>query len=206
MTKKEEEKAAQGADQRIRIKKYPNRRLYNTATSSYIVLDDIVELVKSGTEFVIEDAKTGEDITRSILNQIIYEREADGNNHHFPLDVQKQLIAMYDDAYGRMMPDYLRESMNVFVSERDRMKETFKEIVDYNSRAVAQFNENMARQNMEVFSRTFEFFQNMSGMSKPENQDGTLSEKPGEAGKKAANLDDIQAQIDDLQKRLKDMK
>ena len=90
--------------QAILIKKYPNRRLYNTSTSQYIVLEDIVALIKEGTPFVIEDTKTGEDITRNILNQVIYERETAQNDYLFPLDVQKQLIMMYDDAYSKMMP------------------------------------------------------------------------------------------------------
>lgn len=190
----------------IRIKKYPNRRLYNTQTSAYIVLDDIVDLVKAGTEFVIEDTKTGEDITRSILNQIIYEREADGGNYHFPLDVQKQLIAMYDDAYGQMMPNYLRESMNVFVNERDRMKETFQEIVDYNSRAMAQFNEKVTEQNMEVFNRTFEFFQKMSGMAVPMADAPKSENENQDATDKDQHLEEIQSEIDRLQERLKSLK
>ena len=188
----------------IRIKKYPNRRLYNTSTSSYIVLDDIVKLVKDDANFVIEDTKTGEDITRSILNQIIYEREAEGSNYHFPLDVQKQLISMYDDAYGQMMPDYLRESMNVFVSERERMKETFQEIVDYNSRAMAQFNDNIAKQNLDVFNKTFEFFQQMSGMKAMNT--GSEEGESAEETRQADKLEDIQKQINDLQERLKEMK
>ena len=96
-------------DDIIIIKKYPNRRLYNTATSTYIVLDDLVELVKSGKPFEIRDTKSGDDITREILNQIIFERETGKSNFHFPLEVQKQLIGMYDDTYGKMMPSYLKE-------------------------------------------------------------------------------------------------
>ena len=97
-------------DGTVLIKKYPNRRLYTPATSTYIVLDDIVDLIKSDVAFVIADTKTGEDITRSILNQIIFEQEIKPSDFHFSLDVQKQLIAMYGDAYGKMMPDYLSES------------------------------------------------------------------------------------------------
>ncbi|MEM9279015.1 MAG: polyhydroxyalkanoate synthesis regulator DNA-binding domain-containing protein, partial [Pseudomonadota bacterium] len=190
----------------ILIKKYPNRRLYNTATSSYIVLDDIVTLVKGGTLFRIEDAKSGADLTRSILNQIIYEREPGQTNYHFPLEVQKQLIMMYDDAYGKMVPEYLRESMRVFVSERDRMKETFEEMVNFNSQTMARFSENIAKQNLEVFNRTFEFFQNMSGFQASRKE----TEKPVETGQKPgdreAELTEIQNQIDALQERLKSLK
>lgn len=187
----------------ILIKKYPNRRLYNTATSSYIVLDDIVELVKSGTEFVIEDTKSGEDLTRSILNQIIYERETANADYHFPLDVQKQLILMYDDAYGKMMPEYLRESMNVFVAEREKMKSAFEEMVSFNSKTMAQFGENLAKQNLEMFNRSFDFFQSMSGLGKTEETDGKDVEPGGKSGDNPAALKAIQDQIDALQKQLK---
>lgn len=185
----------------ILIKKYPNRRLYNTATSSYIVLEDVVELVKSGTEFTIEDTKTGEDLTRSILNQIIYERETAQVDYHFPLDVQKQLILMYDDAYGKMVPEYLRESMNLFVNERDKMKSTFEDIVSHNSKTMAKFGEQIAEQNLEFFNKTFEFFQSMSGMPTSANKSTTSDDSA--AAEKKSKLEDIQAQIDALQKQLK---
>lgn len=187
----------------ILIKKYPNRRLYNTATSSYIVLDDIVELVKSGTEFVIEDTKTGEDLTRGILNQIIYERETANADYHFPLDVQKQLILMYDDAYGKMMPEYLRESMNVFVAEREKMKSAFEEMVSFNSKTMAQFGENLAKQNLDMFNRSFDFFQSMSGLGKSGEVDGKDVEPTIKSGENSADLKTIQDQIDALQKQLK---
>ncbi|MEM7214357.1 MAG: polyhydroxyalkanoate synthesis repressor PhaR [Pseudomonadota bacterium] len=190
----------------VLIKKYPNRRLYNTATSSYIVLDDVVELVKSGVSFKIEDTRSGDDLTRSILNQIIYERETAQGNYHFPLDVQKQLILMYDDAYGRMVPEYLRESMKVFVSERDRLKETFEEMLNFNTQTMAQFSENMAKQNMEVFSRTFEFFQNMSGLPTPGAGNKEAAESNPKDAERMRELEDLQKQINSLQQQLKALK
>ena len=185
------------------IKKYPNRRLYNTATSQYIVLNDIVDLVKSGNEFIIEDKKTGEDITRSILNQIIYERETAYEDYHFPLDVQKQLILMYDDAYGKMMPDYLRQSMQVFVAERDRMQNALDEMFTYNSKTMTQLGENLAKQNMEFFHRAMDFFQSMSGISRNAQNHGDEGNKSDAKQKK---LKDIQDQIEALQAELKSLK
>ncbi|MEM9330038.1 MAG: polyhydroxyalkanoate synthesis repressor PhaR [Pseudomonadota bacterium] len=196
--------AEQDADL-ILIKKYPNRRLYNTATSTYIVLDDVVNLVRSGAAFKIADAKTGADLTRSILNQIIYERETGQSNYHFPLDVQKQLIMMYDDAYGKMVPEYLRESMRVFASERERMKEAFEEMVTFNSQTMARFGENIARQNMEVFNRTVEFFQGMNAFSPSSNEAKNPVDTAVENGDRDEELKEIQAQIDALQKRLKSL-
>ncbi|MDJ0612864.1 MAG: polyhydroxyalkanoate synthesis repressor PhaR [Rhizobiaceae bacterium] len=187
----------------ILIKKYPNRRLYNTQTSAYIVLDDIVDLIKSGTDFIVEDTKTGEDLTRSILNQVIYERETTQGDHHFPLDVQKQLILMYDDAYGKMVPDYLRESMNLFFAERDKMKSAFDDIVTHNSKQMVEFNERVAKQNVEFFNQSFELFRAMSGMKSGASEKS--SEQSASTDDKQHELSDIQKQIDALQKKLKSL-
>lgn len=184
-------------DDVIIIKKYPNRRLYNTSTSTYIVLDDLVELVKSGMPFEIRDTKSGDDITREILNQIIFERETGKSNFHFPLEVQKQLIGMYDDTYGKMMPSYLKESLDVFTAERERMKSTMENVVERNTKAMMEFSQNIARQNMEVFRRSWEMFGAPATTSKT---DTDVSENDTE------ELDEIQKQIDELQQRLKNLK
>ncbi len=196
---KSDDKNEQAHNENIIIKKYPNRRLYNTATSAYIVLDDLVELVKSGKPFEIRDTKSGEDITREILNQIIFERETGKSNFHFPLEVQKQLIGMYDDTYGKMMPDYLKESLGVFAAERERMKSTMENVVERNTKAMMDFSQNIARQNMEVFRRSWEMF-GASGnhASKDEPEDTSEDDKE--------ELDKIQKQINDLQERLKNLK
>jgi len=189
----------------ILIKKYPNRRLYNTATSAYIVLDDIVELIKAGADFVVEDTKSGADLTRSILNQVIYERETAQGGHHFPLDVQKQLILMYDDAYGKMIPDYLRDSMNLFIAERDKMKNAFDDIITQNSKQMTEFNQRIADQNLEFFNRYFELFQAMSGMKKSNKRTAKTTEQSSSNDDKAAELGDIQKQINALQEKLKSL-
>lgn len=184
----------------ILIKKYPNRRLYNTATSAYIVLDDLVDLVKSGEPFEIRDTKSGEDITREILNQIIFERETGKSNFHFPLEVQKQLIGMYDDTYGKMIPGYLKESLDVFAAERERMKSTMENVVERNTKAMMDFSQNIARQNLEIFKRSWEMFGSAT----------TVKEETAETGEDEVSndedLDEIQKQINELQERLKNLK
>lgn len=185
----------------ILIKKYPNRRLYNTASSAYIVLDDLIELIKSEKPFEIRDTKTDKDITREILNQIIFERETGKSNFHFPLDVQKQLIGMYDDSYAKMIPNYLKESLDLFASERDRMKSAMENVVESNTKAMMDYGQNMARQNIEIFQRTWEIF---SGVNQPDNPQSDKEEKDSE--KDSEELDDIQKQIDALQERLKNLK
>lgn len=190
-------------DDIIIIKKYPNRRLYNTSTSAYIVLDDLVALVKSGNPFEIRDTKSGKDITREILNQIIFERETGKSDFHFPLEVQKQLIGMYDDTYGKMMPNYLKESLGVFAAERERMKSTMENVVERNTKAMMEFSQNIATQNLEVFKRSWEIFGVSSASSNTKTQNSTVEEK---SENKNTELDEIQKQINQLQDRLKNLK
>lgn len=185
------------------IKKYPNRRLYNTATSTYIVLDDVIELVKSGQPFVIEDTKTGEDITRTILNQIIFEQEIKPSNFHFPLEFQKQLISMYGDTYGKMVPDYLTESLKLFAAERGQMGAAFESVIDRNTRAMMDYSQKLAQQNMEMFRRSWSMFAKGSGV--PGEQDQPAAPMPGGEERKS-ELERIQEQIDALQERLKTLK
>lgn len=175
------------------------------------MLDDIIDLVKSGNPFVIEDTKTGEDITRTILNQIIFEQETKPANFHFPLEFQKQLIAMYGDSYGQMVPDYLTESLNLFAAERVRMNSTFESVVDRNTKAMMEYSQNLARQNMELFKRSW----SMLGMTGSANQSSgeedaakpdDQQEAEGTNSRRESELDQIQKQIDALQDRLKSLK
>ena len=194
-------------NQGVVIKKYPNRRLYNTETSSYIVLDDIVNLIKSDTDFSIIDTKTGEDITRSILNQIIFERETNAAaDYHFPLEFQKQLIEMYDDTYGSMVPDYLQESLKLFAAERSRMNENVTDVIGKNSKSMLEFNQNLAKRNMELFKQSWQIFTNTNADSPKDSGSETGNEDEQDHGDNDSNLDDIQKQIDALQERLANLK
>lgn len=204
MTKKQETQKGDGSSSPLLIKKYPNRRLYNTSTSSYIVLDDIVKLVKGGEEFVIQDAKTGDDITRSILNQIIFERETKPSNYHFPLEVQKQLIGMYDDTYGRLIPDYLKESMKLFSNEREKMSEAVEDNIGRNTRAMMEFSQSMARQNAEMFRRSWEMFTSAMPGNPDAGQEADAEVKKNMS--REEELDEIQEKIESLQARLKSLK
>lgn len=189
---------------KVVIKKYANRRLYNTATSKYIVLSDVIELVNLGTEFVIEDAKSGKDITREILNQIIFEQETKPAEFLFPLEFQKQLIRMYGDAYGKMFPDFLTQSISFFNSERNQMQEMFEGMMGKNAGAFFTQAQEMARKNMEMFQKSWDVF---GVMNKPDQDaDSEPEEESDEENTKSEELDDIQKQIDALQSRLKSMK
>lgn len=187
----------------IVIKKYSNRRLYNTQASKYIVLQDVIDLVNKNTNFVIEDAKSGEDITRTILNQIIFEQETQPKAFLFPLEFQKQLIRMYDDAYGYMVPDFLTKSINYFTAERGQMANAWQQMMTDNTEKFLKQSEELAKQNMEIFRKSWEMFgisdapANEEASAKHSNQDESIRDK---------SLNNLQDQIDALQKQLKSMK
>jgi polyhydroxyalkanoate synthesis repressor PhaR len=132
------------------VKKYANRRLYNTATSSYVTLDELSQMVRKGEEFVVFDAKTGEEITRSVLTQIILEEDSKGRNL-LPIGFLRHLIGFYDDSLQTFLPRYLELSMENFARHQDQMRgyveQTFGRFFP-----LAQF-EDMARQNMALFQR-----------------------------------------------------
>src|SRR5688572_2844884 len=130
------------------VKKYANRRLYNTATSSYVTLDELSQMVRRGEDFVVYDAKTNDDITRSVLTQIILEEDSKGRNL-LPIGFLRQLIGFYDDQLHAFLPRYLEVSMENFAKNQEQIRsyvqETFGRFFP-----ITQF-EDMARQNMALF-------------------------------------------------------
>src|SRR6195256_6685786 len=107
------------------VKKYANRRLYNTATSSYVTLDDLATLIKEGGDFVVHDAKTGEDLTRSVLTQIIVEQEQKGQNL-LPISFLRQLIGFYGDSMQFLVPGYLEQAMVSFARNQEQMRKSLR--------------------------------------------------------------------------------
>ena len=144
----------------ITIKKYANRRLYNTSSSSYVTLDHLCQMVKEGQDFVVYDAKSGDDITRSVLTQIIVEEEAKGQNL-LPVGFLRQLIGFYGDNLQALVPGYLEASMESFARNQEQMRahisETFGE-----SFPARQFEE-MNRQNLAFFQRAMDMFNPLAG-------------------------------------------
>lgn len=181
----------------ITIKKYANRRLYNTATSSYVTLDHLCQMVKEGTEFVVYDAKTGEDITRSVLTQIIVEEEAKGQNM-LPIGFLRQLISLYGDSMQWMVPKYLDYSMQTFARNQEQMRNYFQEAMS----GVFPFNafEEMGKQNMAMFERALKMFAPFGGAQQGPQPDA----KPaGRDSDKA--LEELQRRLDELQKQMEAM-
>ncbi|MBM3573035.1 MAG: polyhydroxyalkanoate synthesis repressor PhaR [Alphaproteobacteria bacterium] len=139
----------------VTIKKYANRRLYNTATSSYVTLDHLCQMVKDGTDFVVYDAKTGEDITRSVLTQIIVEEEGKGQNL-LPISFLRQLISFYGDNLQWLVPRYLEHSMMSFARNQEQMRHYLQDALG-GLFPFGQFEE-MGKQNIAMFERTMKMF------------------------------------------------
>ncbi len=138
------------------IKKYSNRRLYDTQTSMYITLDDVRSMVRKGTEFEVRDAKTNEDLTRQILTQIIFEQELNGEDSMLPINFLKRMITMYDDKMNDIFPHYLEGSMEAFVANQGKIREQFKELWgDYNP---MEQLESMQRKNIEMMQSAMQMF------------------------------------------------
>jgi len=185
----------------IIIKKYANRRLYNTSTSKYVTLDDLSHMVKAGTEFQVVDAKSGDNITRSALTQIIFEEESKGQNL-LPISFLRQLIQFYGDSLQTMVPNYLEASMDAFSNNQDRMREYMKGAVGHTINPFAQWEE-LSRQNMAMFERTFQMFTPFGGTNGEGQQNGDGG--TGASGDDESKLDDLKAQIENLRRQLDDL-
>ncbi|WP_025897626.1 polyhydroxyalkanoate synthesis repressor PhaR [Sneathiella glossodoripedis] len=183
----------------VTIKKYANRRLYNTATSSYVTLDHLSQMVKQGEEFVVYDAKTNEDITRSVLTQIIFEEEAKGQNL-LPISFLRQLIRYYGDSLQTIVPDYLDMSMRSFTSNQDKMRDALPEGVRENP-LYQQFEE-MGRQNMAMFTQAMKMFTPPTyGSPKPATPE--TESKPQEQSENAAEMmKELKDQLAQMQARI----
>ena len=141
----------------IIIKKYANRRLYNTASSSYVTLDDLSLMVKAGEDFIVRDAKTDEDLTRSVLTQIIFEEEAKGQNL-LPISFLRQLIGYYGDSMQGVIPSYLEHSMGAFTQGQEELQKQVASTFD--GMDMFKAGEEMAKQNMAMFQQTMGMFGN----------------------------------------------
>mgnify|MGYP001212187048 CR=1 FL=1 len=142
-------KEAQAQTEPVAIKKYANRRLYHTGTSEYVTLEDLATMVKAGQDFVVSDAKTGEDITRSVLAQIIFEQENKGQNL-LPVTFMRQLIRLYGDSMQALVPQYLDYSLGSLISNQQKLRKQFTEALGQTPFALL---EEMTRKNMAVFTK-----------------------------------------------------
>jgi len=179
----------------VTIKKYANRRLYNTATSSYVTLEHLCQMVKDGVDFVVFDAKTSEDITRQILTQIIVEEEAKGQNL-LPISFMRKLIGFYGDNMQWALPSYLDHSMQSFTHNQDRMRDYFSKTMG----GIFPFDafNNVGKQNLAMMEKAMKMFAPFAA------QADTTHEKPPAAGPQAAGneIDDLRRRLDELAREI----
>lgn len=188
----------------IVIKKYANRRLYNTESSTYVTLDHLAELVKEDRNFVVRDAKTGEDITRSVLTQIIFEQENKGQTL-LPVPFLRQLISFYGDGLQAMVPGYLQSSMEAFTRNQEQIRTAFQQSLSP-GQALAVFDE-MTRQNMTLFQRTMEMFTPFSNNRGPEQgQDAPAGERPTPPSAGDAKIEALEERLASMQRQLDDLR
>lgn len=177
--------APRGGGERIIIQKYANRRLYNKATSSYITLEDLSKMVKHGVDFEVRDAKSGEDITRKVLTQIIFEEEGRGQNL-LPIQFLRQLIGFYGDRMQAFLPSFLELSLDSFIRQQERMREQMTQV----SPPSMGFFDEQIRQNMILFDRAMKMFTPFA--FRPEE---TGSPPPPKAAAASAKDDDTLAEL-----------
>ena len=181
----------------IVIKKYANRRLYNTATSSYVTLEDLARMIKEGGDFVVYDAKSGEDITRPVLTQIIVEQEQKGQNL-LPISFLRQLISFYGDSMQFLVPGYLEQAMSAFGRNQEQLRNSLR--ATFGIFPFGQFEE-MGKQNIALFERALK-------MLSPYARDGAAEAADAPTAKAAAGeaedprLKRLEAQIEALRQQL----
>ena len=174
------------------IKKYANRRLYHTGTSTYVTLDDLAGMVKGGEDFVVFDAKSGEDITRSVLTQIIFEQENKEGQNLLPIAFLRQLIRFYGDSMQMLVPRYLEVSIESLTREQEKFRHQMAQA--FGGVGLGPMEEQV-RRNMEMFEKTFAMFSPFAAAAAR----NASTEKPAASG---SEMDDLKRQLDEMQKRL----
>ena len=182
------------------IKKYANRRLYNTGTSTYVTLEDLAAMVKEGEDFLVFDAKTGDDITRSVLAQIIFEQENKAGQNLLPTTFLRQLIRFYGDSMQMVVPKYLEQSIDMLTREQEKFR---KQMTNTFSMTPFAPLEEHVRRNMELFQQTFSMFKPFvpprGGNSAPAPEPEKIADGSED------NIDDLRRQMKDMQDRLERM-
>lgn len=191
------------------IKKYANRRLYNTGTSTYVTLEDLAEMVKAGEDFTVVDAKSGEDITRSVLTQIIFEQENKGQNL-LPITFLRQLIRFYGDSIQNLIPTYLDFSIDSLVRDQDKLRSQMTNAFGPGAFGPAAFGpgamdaiSDQVRRNTEMFEQAMRMFLPFGTAARPETRGDAAARGETPAAKpEAGDVDALRRQLDEMQKQL----
>ncbi len=176
------------------IKKYANRRLYHTGTSTYVTLEDLAEMVRKGDDFVVYDAKSGEDITRTVLTQIIFEQENKEGQNLLPVTVLRQLIRFYGDSLQALVPSYLEFSMNNLSQEQQKLREQMAQAF---GPSAFQAMEEQVRKNMGFFTEAMRMFSPF-----PQAPAGAPDAKPAVPASEANDIEALKRQMADMQAKL----
>jgi len=183
------------------IKKYANRRLYNTQTSTYVTLDHLCEMVKEGTEFEVRDARTGDDITRSVLTQIIFEEEAKGQSL-LPIKFLRQLIRFYGDSLQGFVPGYLDMSMDSFTKNQEAMRNRIAEAFGGGSQVI----ETMTRQNLAMFERAMQMFSPFAPKPRAGGDEEPKANGSSEAkARPAEDISELKNEIEEMRRQLAEL-
>lgn len=191
-------------DESVVIKKYANRRLYNTGTSTYVTLEDLAEMVKRGEEFSVIDAKSGDDITHSVLTQIIFELENKDGQNMLPIPFLRQLISFYGDQMQMVVPSFLEQSMIAFTKEQERFREQMKIAfgsgpVDMVSMTPMKALEEQARRNIDMFQNAMRMFTPFPTGQAAQPEKPAAPEAAAEGGD---DLKELREQISAMQRKL----
>ncbi len=192
--------AKKGGDGPITIKKYANRRLYNTATSSYVTLEHLRDMVKDGVEFSVFDAKTGEDITRSVLAQIIFEEEGKQGQTLLPISFLRQLIKFYGDRMQAFVPSYLEMSMEGLAKNAENVRTTLTDALG--GKLSFGGMEELARQNAQMFQRALKMFSPFGRFGRPEAESGDAAATETAKAADSDEISELKLQLDAMKKQL----
>ena len=180
------------------IKKYANRRLYHMGTSTYVTLEDLAAMVRAGEDFVVNDAKSGEDITRSVLAQIMFEQENKGGQNMLPTTFLRQLIRFYGDSLQTLVPRYLEFSMDNLTRDQVKLRDQMEKTFGQNAMHAI---EDQVRANMSFFSDAMK-------MWAPFTQGAVKPEKPSDSGSTSApggstdEIEQLKRQMAEMQHKL----
>jgi polyhydroxyalkanoate synthesis repressor PhaR len=188
------------SDEPVTIKKYANRRLYNTGTSTYVTLEDLAGMVKGGENFLVYDAKSGDDITRSVLAQIIMEQEGKEGQNLLPVNFLRQLISFYGDSMQMLVPRYLEVSMDSLSREQEKIRSQMTQAF-----GMSPFGslEEQARRNMEMIQRAFSVFTPFVPGRRDQSAAPAAGEKPAEKSESSPDdIDSLKRELQAMQRRL----
>jgi polyhydroxyalkanoate synthesis repressor PhaR len=189
-----------GAGKTVIIKKYANRRLYNTDTSTYVTLDDLATMVRSECDFVVYDAKTGEDLTHSVLTQIIVEQESKGEQNLLPIGFLRQLIRFYGNSMQGLIPSYLEYSLDTLTREQEKYR---KQFADTFGTVALEAMQDQTRKNLAIFERALNMFAPFTTFEQRLEHGKQIAEQPAETKpSQQSEIAELKAQLASIQTQL----